>query len=77
MSNYYASEIGLTKATKALLDNKPMQFCRLAPEFAPLPKQDNKIVVIKMDKFKKVTREALDDFQQNRLFQIIRNEGNA
>lgn len=46
MANYFATELGLTKATRALLDNKPIQFCKPAPEFAPLVKQDNKIVVI-------------------------------
>lgn len=85
--NYFATEIGLTKATKALLANKS----DIVPP-APVIAQDNEyrkpahLMLIKRYEPKgcgkrkihsKLTEEALEDFQQNRLFQVIRNENHV
>ena len=73
MNNYYAGERCLTKATKLLWENKP------APEVYPAqgydPKPYTKPINLKHWKKKmiKVSEEEIENFQQQRLFAVIRN----
>lgn len=66
---YTASEVGLTRATKALLAKKPVDFAYSSTDFDPPIKQDNKIVV----KRAKKRKFNVDSFQAKRLFSIVRN----
>ncbi len=86
MSNYFASEVALTPQTRKLWENKPVEHVYPMPEFdqayrkphAERITQDNKPAAkIKIKKLSKVSREALDEFQRNRLFSVIRGmDGN-
>lgn len=83
--NYFATELGLTKATKALLAKGVPHFVYPTPDFDPKPrKRPMHLVEVKRyvkkgyDKPKvlsKVGQEALEEFQLNRIFSVIRNEG--
>ncbi len=72
--NYFASEVALTPHTKKLWENKPAEVFYPMPEFDPKPyvKQDNKPVKRYVKKLSKVQEQAIEDFQQNRIFSVIR-----
>lgn len=71
MSNYFATELGLTKATRELLAKGVPHFVYPTPDFAPKP-------YVKPKSFthwrKRGVKKAQFHFQEHRLFTVISNE---
>lgn len=78
MNNYYASEHALTKATKTLWANKPKANTYPPRDFEPIVYTPKPALNVKSygerKNTVKISQDDLENFQQNRLFQIIRND---